>query len=142
MIQPFTLYLVAALIGALAVAALALAVFLPQAAAASHRSERRTENELKLSSLAARVPISEIRDGLIVRRDGSFCAGWECSGIATQFANAERLEAVSSALDAFIRGIRHPEVELQFRYLIDYETPRVLEGRKALGNCANSPAGC
>src|SRR6266571_2652378 len=143
MIQPFTLYLVAALIGALAVAVLALAVFLPQAAAGRHRSESRTEteNELKLSSLAARVPISEIRDGLIVRRDGSFCAGWECSGIATQFAGPERLEAVSSALDAFIRGIRHPEVELQFRHLINYETPRVLEGRKALGNCANSPAG-
>src|SRR5437867_6683630 len=139
MIQPSTVHLVAALIGALAVAVLALAVFLPQAAARRHRSESKTENELKLSSLAARVPISEIRDGLIVRRDGSFCAGWECSGIATQFANAERLEAVSSALDAFIRGIRHPEVELQFRYLIDYETSRVLEARKALG-CANSPA--
>src|SRR6266699_2296906 len=141
MIQPFTLYLVAALIGALAVAVLALAVFLPQAAAGRHQSESRTDNELKLSSLAARVPISGIRDGLIVRRNGSFCAGWECSGIATQFAGPERLEAVSSALDAFIKGIRHPEVELQFRYLIDYETPRVLEGRKALGNSANSPAG-
>src|SRR5712692_7333300 len=139
MIQPFTLYLVAALIGALAVAVFALAVFLPQAAAGRNRSESKTESELKLSSLAARVPISEIRDGLIVRRDGSFCAGWECSGIATQFANAERLEAVSAAFDAFIKGIRHPEIELQFRYLIDYETPRILEGRKALGNCANSP---
>ena len=141
MIQPFTLYLVAALIGALAVAVFALAVFLPQAAAGRLRSESKTESELKLSSLAARVPISEIRDGLIVRRDGSFCAGWECSGVATQFADAERLEAVSAAFDAFIKGIRHPEIELQFRYLIDYETPRVLEGRKALGNCANSPAG-
>src|SRR5437588_10812764 len=140
MIQPSTLHLVAALIGALAVAMLALAVFLPQAAA-GRRSESRTENELKLSSLAARVPISEIRDGLIVRKDGSFCAGWECSGIATQFAGPGRLEGVSSALDAFIRGIRHPKVDLQFRYLIDYETPRDLEGRKALGNFANSPAG-
>jgi hypothetical protein len=90
MIQPFTLYLVAALIGALAVAVFALAVFLPQAAAGRLRSESKTESELKLSSLAARVPISEIRDGLIVRRDGSFCAGWECSGVATQFADAER----------------------------------------------------
>jgi len=141
MIQPFTLYLVAALIGALAVAVLALAIFLPQAAAGRLRSESKTESELKLSSLAARVPISEIRDGLIVRKDGSFCAGWECSGVATQFADAERLEAVSAAFDAFIKGIRHPEIELQFRYLIDYETPRVLEGRRALGNCANSPAG-
>src|SRR6266705_807281 len=141
MIQPFTLYLVAALIGALAVAVLALAVFLPQAAARRHRSESGTDNELKLPSLAARVPISEIRDGLIVRRDGSFCAGWECSGIASQFAGPERLEAVSAAFDAFIKGIRHPEIELQFRYLIDYETPRVLEARKALGNSANSPAG-
>src|SRR5207245_5681339 len=94
MIQPFTLYLVAALIGALAVAVLALAIFLPQAAAVHLRSESKTESELQLSSLAARVPISEIRDGLIVRRDGSFCAGWECSGVATQFADAERLEAV------------------------------------------------
>src|SRR5437879_7656759 len=141
MIQPSTVHLVAALIGALAVAVLALAIFLPQAAAGHLRSESKTESELKLSSLAARVPISEIRDGLIVRRDGSFCAGWECSGVATQFADAERLEAVSAAFDAFIKGIRHPEIELQFRYLIDYETPRVLEGRKALGNCANSPAG-
>ena len=141
MIPASTLYLVAALIGALALVTLALAVFLPQAATAHHRCDNETENEPKLSSLAARVPVSEIRDGLIVRRDGSFCAGWECSGIATQFASAERLEAVSGTLDAFIKGIRHPEVEFQFRYLIDYETPRVLEGRKALGNCANSAAG-
>ena len=140
MIPASTLHLVAALIGALALVTLALAVFLPQAAA-RRRSESETKNASKLSSLAARVPVSEIRDGLIVRRDGSFCAGWECSGIATQFASAERLEAVSSALDAFIRGIRHPEVEFQFRYLIDCDAPRVLEGRKALGNCANSPAG-
>ena len=141
MIPASTLHLVAALIGALALVTLALAVFLPQAAAGRLRSESKTESELRLSSLAARVPISEIRDGVIVRRDGSFCAGWECSGVATQFADAERLEAVSAAFDAFIKGIRHPEIELQFRYLIDYETPRVLEGRKALGNCANSSAG-
>src|SRR6266853_2275703 len=140
MIPVSTLHLVAALIGALAVMVLALAVFLPQAAAARHRFESGTEDEPKLSSLSARVPVSEIRNGLIVRRDGSFCAGWECSGVATQFADAERLEAVSSALDAFIKGIRHPEIELQFRYLIDYETPRVLEERKALGNCTSSPA--
>src|SRR6266576_7350708 len=137
MIQPFTLYLGAAFIGALAVVVLALAVFLPQAAAGRHRSETRTENELKPSSLAARVPISEIRDGLIVRRDGSFCAGWECSGVSTQFATAERLEAASTALDVFIKSIRHPEIELQFRYVIDYETPRVIEERRASGNWGN-----
>src|SRR2546429_9709540 len=105
MIQLVTLHLVAALIGALAVAVLALAVFLPQFSAGRHRAESRTDNELKLSSLAARVPISEVRDGLIVRRDGSFCAGWECSGVATQFADAERLEAVSATFDAFIKEI-------------------------------------
>src|SRR6185312_8956991 len=131
MIPASTLHLAAALIGALAIVTLALAVFLPQAATGRLRSESKTESELKLSSLAARVPISEIRDGVIVRRDGSFCVGWECSGVATQFADAERLERVSAAFDAFIKSIRHPEIELQFRYLIDYETPRALEGRKA-----------
>src|SRR5690348_15359986 len=141
MIQPSVIHLIAALIGALAVVILALAVFLPQAAPERSRHDTRTEDEAELSSLAARVPISDIRDGLIVRRDGSFCAGWECSGVATQFSDAERLEAVSAAFDAFIKGIRHPEIELQFRYLIDCETPRILEERKALGNCANSPAG-
>src|SRR5437016_11402754 len=139
MIQASTVHLVAALIGALAILTLALAVFLPQAAAAQRRAND-THNERTLSFLAARIPISEIRDDLIVRRDGSFCAGWECSGIATQFADAERLEAISSSLDAFIKGIRHPEIELQFRYLIDYETAQVLEERKARSNCVNSPA--
>src|SRR5262249_4187401 len=98
-------------------------------------SDRKT-----LSSLSARIPISEIRDDLIVRRDGSFCAGWECSGISTQFADAERLEAVSGSLDAFIKGIRHPEIEFQFRYFIDRETPQLLEQRKAQSKCVNSPA--
>src|SRR5947209_836882 len=140
MIQPSVIHLIAALIGAFAVVILALAVFLPQAAPGHSRPEIRTEAEARPSSLAARVPISEIRDGLIVRRDGSFCAGWECSGVATEFADAERLEAVSSALDAFIKSIRHPEIELQFRYVIDYETARLLEERKRLGNCSNSPA--
>ncbi len=141
MIQPSAIHLVAALIGALAVLTLALAVFLPQAAAARGASANRARRDEKtLSSLAARIPISEIRDDLIVRRDGSFCAAWECSGISTQFAPAERLEAVSSALDAFIKGIRHPEVESQFRYLIDHETAQVLQERKASSNCLNSPA--
>jgi len=139
MIQPSAIYLVAAFIGSLAVVMLALAVFLPQAAAARSHGGNRPD-EKALSSLAARIPISEVRDDLIVRRDGSFCAGWECSGVATQFADAERLEAVSSSLDAFIKGIRHPEIELQFRYVIDYESPQVLEERKAQGNCVNSPA--
>jgi type IV secretory system conjugative DNA transfer VirD4/TraG family protein len=139
MIQPSAIHLVAALIGALAVVTLALAIFLPHAVAARSNYGNQA-GEKTLSSLAARIPISEIRDDLIVRRDGSFCAAWECSGIATQFADAERLEAVSSALDAFIKGIRHPQIELQFRYLIDYETPQVLEERKAQANCINSPA--
>jgi hypothetical protein len=115
MIQPATVHLVAALIGALAILTLALAVFLPYGSA---RSETRTGydggEQKAVASLAARVPISEIRDDLIVRRDGSFCAGWECSGIATQFAPAERLEAVSSSIDAFIKGIRHADIEIQF----------------------------
>jgi hypothetical protein len=90
MIDASAIHLVAALIGVLAIVVLAMAVFLPQVPdSARHRSE--AQNDSKLSSLAARVPISEILDGLIVRRDGSFCAGWECCGIATQFAGAERL---------------------------------------------------
>src|SRR5437762_6355788 len=127
MIQFSTIHLVAALIGALAVLTLALAVFLPQAAGRSRSSN--ASDQRTLSSLAARIPISEIRDDLIVRRDGSFCAGWECLGLSTQFADAEHLEAVSSSLDAFIKGIRHPEIELQFRYVVDYETQQVLEER-------------
>lgn len=138
MIEPSALHLVAALIGALAVVVLALAVFLPQDRAARGRADSREERAL--SSLAARIPICEIRDDLIVRRDGSFCAGFECSGIATQFADAERVESLSSGLDAFVKGIRHPEIELQFRYVIEYDTPQVLEQRKASGNCVNSPA--
>ncbi|HWY70308.1 MAG TPA: hypothetical protein VNX88_16690 [Terriglobales bacterium] len=139
MIEASTIHLVAALVGALAVLTLALAVFLPQIEAHSRRGSN-TANQRTLSSLAARIPISEIRDDLIVRRDGSFCAGWECAGISTQFADAERLEALCSSLDAFIKGIRHPEVELQFRYVIDSETPQVLEERKAQNNSINSPA--
>jgi hypothetical protein len=141
MIEPSALHLVAAFIGALAVVVLALAVFLPQAAAARGRSEHGNRDEKALSSLAARIPISEVRDDLIVRRDGSFCAAWDCNGVATQFANAERLESLSSALDAFIKSIRHPEIELQFRYVVDCETAQLLEGRRAAGNCVNSAAG-
>jgi hypothetical protein len=138
MIEASTVHLIAALIGALAVVTFALAVFLPQATA--QRQVKGTRNEKLLSSLAARIPISEIRDDLIVRRDGSFCAGWECVGTATQFADAERLEALSSSIDAFIKGIRHPEIELQFRYEIEYEMPKVLDERTSRSNCVNSPA--
>src|SRR6266545_2766567 len=117
MIQPSTIHLVAALIGVLALLTLALAVFLPYGSA-KRRSECDGSSHKEVSSLAARIAVSEIRDDLIVRRDGSFCAGWECVGIASQFASAERLEAVSSALDAFIKGFRHPEIALQFRYVV------------------------
>jgi hypothetical protein len=66
--------------------------------------------------------------------------GWECTGNATQFASPERLEAVSSSLDTFIKGIRHPEIELQFRYIVDHEGQQILQDRKASSNCVNSPA--
>src|SRR5690242_14126435 len=138
MIELSTIHLFAALIGALAILTLALAVFLPQAAGRSHLGSG--SDQRALSSLAARIPISEIRDDVIVRRDGSFCAGWECVGLSTQFADAERLETVSNSLDAFIKGIRHPEIELQFRYLIDCEAQHVLEERNAQSNCVISPA--
>jgi hypothetical protein len=110
-IQASTLHLVVALIGALALVTLALAVFLPQGTAAHCRSASKTEDQ-PVSPLATRVPISEIRDGLIVRRDGSFCAVWECSGVATQVASAERLGAANTALDVFIKSIRHPVLAL------------------------------
>lgn len=140
MIQPETVHLIAALIGALAILTLALAVFLPYG---STQTESRLESgngSKVVPSLASRIPVSEIRDDLIVRRDGSFCAGWECSGVATQFVSLERFEAVSGALDAFIKGIRHPEIELQFRYVIDHDRPQVLLDRKAGANCVNSSA--
>lgn len=139
MIEPSTVHLVAALIGALALLTLALAVFLPYGSAQSE-SRLPRERAAKTSSLGERIPVCEIRNDLIVRRDGSFCAGWGCAGLATQFASAERLEAVSSALDAFIKGIRHPEIELQFRYVIEHETPKVLENRKSSAQCINSAA--
>src|SRR5438105_4476963 len=132
MIQPSTIHLIAALIGALALLTLALAVFLPYGSTRTETSPESTgSGEKVVSSLASRIPISEIRDDLIVRRDGSFCAGWECVGISTQFADAERLETVSNSLDAFIKGIRHPEIELQFRYRIDCEAQHVVEERNA-----------
>ncbi len=140
MIAPATVHLIAALVGALAILTLALAVFLAKSAAARASSDSEFSNGKTFSSLAARIPVSEIRDDLIVRRDGSFCAGWECSGIATQFADAERLEAVSSSLDAFIKAIRHPEIEFQFRYLIDSESPKLLEQRKTPSHCVNPSA--
>src|SRR5215472_2508701 len=141
MIPPSTIHLVAALIGALALLTLALAVFLPYGSIRMQTRSACAESKRKsVSSLAARIPVSEIRDDLIVRRDGSFCAGWECSGIATQFASAERLETVSSALDAFIKGLRHPEIEFQFRYIVDHDTTQALQNRKATANCLNSPA--
>ncbi len=141
MIQPSTIHLIATFIGALALLTLALAVFLPYGSTRTETSPESTGSGQKVvSSLASRIPISEIRDDLIVRRDGSFCAGWECVGIATQFASAERLEAVSSVLDAFIKGIRHPEVEIQFRYVVDHDTPQALQDRKTCANWVNSPA--
>src|SRR6185312_4717922 len=139
MIEASTVHLVAALGGAFALLILAGAVFLPQVTQVA-RSATNDASRSTLSSLAARIPISEIRDDLIARRAGSFCAGWACVGLSTPFADAERLEAVSTSLDAFIKGIRHPEIELQFRYVIDYETQQVLEKRNAQNNCVNSPA--
>ncbi len=61
MIQPSVIHLIAPLIGAFAVVILALAVFLPQSAPGHSRSETRTDAEARPSSLAARVPITEIR---------------------------------------------------------------------------------
>jgi hypothetical protein len=138
MIDPSTIHLGCALVGVLALFLLGLAVFLPAATKFRELPVTRSdyENE-KFSSLAARIPISEVRDELIVRRDGSFCAGWEARGVFTSFASAERLEEVSNALDAFLKGIRHPDVELQFRYVVDGENATVLAERHGAAGSGN-----
>src|SRR5437870_4602337 len=144
MIQPSTIHLLAVLIGALALLTLALAVFLPYG---STRTEARSEcaengRQKVASALAGRIPISEIRDDLIVRRDGSFCAGWECVGVATQFASAERLEALSSALDAFIKGFRHIDAgqvrSIKLIALLSWKPTRTWETRSAISRFAAS----
>jgi hypothetical protein len=131
MIQGSNVHLVGALIGALALFTLGLAVFLPYVGG-QQRARTTDDDQKKLSSLAGRIPVCEIRDNLIVRRDGSFCAGWECTGVATQFASADRLEAVSSAMDVFIKGIRYSRAEFQFRYLIDHDTSEVFAATAGL----------
>ena len=108
MIQPSTIHLIAALIGGLALLTLAMAVFLPYGSTRTETSpESKGSGQKVVSSLASRIPVSEIRDDLIVRRDGSFCAGWECVGIATQFASAERLEAALSAIEVQTGKLTH-----------------------------------
>ena len=39
-----------------------------------------------------------------------------------------------------LREFRHSEIELQFRYVVDHDTPQALEDRKTCANWVNSPA--
>jgi hypothetical protein len=72
MIQGSTIHLVGVFIGALALLTLALAVFLPYASG-PQRIRASDDDEKKLSSLAAKIPISEVRDNLIVRERLLLC---------------------------------------------------------------------
>jgi len=140
MIHPSTIHLLVAAIAALALLLLGLSLVIPRANGLRELpcTSRMQDDEGKLSSLASRVPISEIRDGLVVRRDGSFCAAWEAVGCYAEFAPAERLEEISNSLDTLLRGVQHPGVELQVRYVIDSENSASLDERQAATKCVNS----
>jgi hypothetical protein len=68
MIEPSAIHPACALAGVLALSPLGLAVFLPTAAGLRELPVTRSDEEdKKLSSLAARIPTSEIRDELRCR---------------------------------------------------------------------------
>jgi type IV secretory pathway VirB4 component len=129
MIQASVTPLICAALGGLALFTLGLAVFLP-IDAALRELPLTTSRDATFPLLATQVRVLEIRDDLIVRRDGSFAAGWHVEGVCTEYASPDRLEEVSHAIDAFLKSVRHPEVELQFRYIVSPENPDILAERK------------
>src|SRR6267142_6063079 len=78
----------------------------------------RTQHErgLREPALCEQLPVRDYVDGVVVRTNGTFVAGYELSGLTTYFANDSQRNRSKYLLEALLRIVPEQTMWVQIRY--------------------------
>lgn len=74
------------------------------------------EKKLRNPALCEQLPVRDYLDGIAVRTNGSFVAGYELQGLTSYYASDEGRNRNKLMLEALIRSIPEQSMRLQLRY--------------------------
>jgi hypothetical protein len=85
------------------------------------------EKKLKVPAVCELLPVRDILDGVMVRTNGAFVAGYELRGTLSYFATDEDRNQAKSMIEALLRSIPDVSMRVQFRYEISEDLGTLLE---------------
>jgi hypothetical protein len=85
------------------------------------------EKKLKVPAVCELLPVRDILDGVMVRTNGAFVAGYELRGTLSYFATDEDRNQAKSLIEALLRSIPDVSMRVQFRYEISEDPGTLLE---------------
>jgi type IV secretory pathway VirB4 component len=85
------------------------------------------EKKLKVPAVCELLPLRDILDGVMVRTNGAFVAGYELRGTLSYFATDEDRNQAKSLIEALLRSIPDVSMRVQFRYEISEDLGTLLE---------------
>jgi hypothetical protein len=77
--------------------------------------------------MASLLPIRGFLDGVMVRKDGCFVAGYELEGAATYYASAEARNDLSNNLDSILRTCPEESLRIQVRYEVNDDIGELID---------------
>lgn len=85
------------------------------------------ERKLREPAICELLPVRDYLDGIMVRTDGSFVAGYELKGLTTYFASDEGRDRGKLMIEALLRSLPEQSMRVQFRYEVVEDLGNLLE---------------
>jgi hypothetical protein len=85
------------------------------------------DRKLHDPALCEQLPVRDYLDGVVVRTNGSFVAGYELKGLTSYFASDEGRDRGKLMLEALLRSLPEQSMRAQFRYEVVEDLGDLLE---------------
>jgi hypothetical protein len=93
------------------------------------------ERKLREPALCELLPVRDYLDGIMVRTDGSFVAGYELKGLTSYFSSDEGRDRGKLMIEALLRSLPEQSMRVQFRYEVVEDLGNVLD-KYIAGQCS------
>jgi hypothetical protein len=91
-------------------------------------------------ALCEQLPVRDYLDGVVVRTNGSFVAGYELKGLTSYFASDEGRDRGKLMVEALLRSLPEQSMRVQFRYEVVENLGELLEQYIAGQRCERNEA--
>jgi hypothetical protein len=89
------------------------------------------EKKLQEPPLCEQLPVRDYLDGVIIRTNGAFVAGYELKGLTSYFASDESRDRGKLMLEALLRSIPEQSMRVQIRYEVVEDVGDLLDQYRA-----------